>query len=485
HGDTRKSVWMEEQAEQRSPFEGEARRYGEADGAKNMVRTWLSLDGSLSPRVKAITQWGFVCNNESDIVMMTANLQPRPQYVAHAVMADALADARFVADRSTGDVSCFEWKRGDGSFLAVWANAGERDLTLEVPTGKLTVMDLMGNRSVLTARQGLLTVHVTSMPVYLFGGGTISVSKRLELRLSHGDVQAGKPQLRLTIKNNDHAEVSGKAIFQGEIAGEAMRPFSLKPGESTVILVPVKTGLPTGKQTPFRVECRTASGALYATAASLNFAQATRVAAPPALDGAWRGWETAQVIPFGETWQVVPPAVPDEKYTGPQDISGNIRLLWDEKYLYLGVEALDDVFLPQPERGMGGFMGDSIEFGVQPDAVHMQSAPYCEYELYLPGGKPPVAASHRFPLPVGMVEKWQAAVVATGTRGNVNYQAAIPWADLGITAPTPGKVFSLALVLNDCDVPNRLSGSRCRLRWFEGVDNGKNPEGFGDVTLVE
>ncbi|MHB9024079.1 MAG: sugar-binding protein [Armatimonadota bacterium] len=485
HGDTGKTVWMEEQAEQRSPFEGEARRYGEADGAKNMVRTWLALAGTLSPRIKAVTQWGFVGNSEADIVMVTTNLQPRPQFVAHAVMADALADARFIGDRSGGDVSIFEWKRGDGPFFAVWANAGERDLTLEVPAGKLTVMDLMGNRTALTASKKLLTLHVTSTPVYLFGGGAVSISKRLELRLSHGDLQAGKPQLRLSIKNNDRAAVSGKATFQGEIAGEAIRPFSLKPGETTVMVVPVKPGLPTGKQTPFRVECRTAGGALYAAATSLNFAQATRVAAPPALDGSWRGWESARVIPFGEAWQVVPTSVPDEKYTGPGDISGKLRLLWDARFLYLGVEALDDAFVPQPARGMSGFMGDSIEFGLQPAGLRAPTAPYFEYELYLPDGQPPYAASHRFPLPAGSVDKWQAAVTPTGTRGNVNYQAAIPWADLGLGAPAPGNVFTLAVVLNDADVPDRLSGGRCRIRWFEGVDNAKNPEGFGDVTLVE
>ena len=58
HGDTHKDVWSEEQANQRSPFEGEARRYGEIEGATNMVRTWASLLGKMGRRLRVVTIWG-------------------------------------------------------------------------------------------------------------------------------------------------------------------------------------------------------------------------------------------------------------------------------------------------------------------------------------------------------------------------------------------------------------------------------------------
>jgi hypothetical protein len=52
--------------------------------------------------------------------------------------------------------------------------------------------------------------------------------------------------------------------------------------------------------------------------------------------------------------------------------------------------------------------------------------------------------------------------------------------------PLAGKTFSFALVLNDADPGERFSGGyRGRVRWFEGIDIGKNPQQFGDVTLVE
>jgi len=169
HGDRQKTVWQEETAEQRSPDVGEARRCGEGDGAKNMVRVWLSCVAGCGGRMKSFTQWGFA--GSGDIFMVTENLQPRPQFVAHAVMADALADARFAGDRSQEGVSIFQWRRGDGPLLVAWANAGERNVTLQVAPGDVMVMDLMGNRAAMKSNDGRVSLKLTTSPVYLFHAG--------------------------------------------------------------------------------------------------------------------------------------------------------------------------------------------------------------------------------------------------------------------------------------------------------------------------
>ena len=70
---------------------------------------------------RSFTQWGFA--GSGDIFMVTENLQPRPQFVAHAVMADALADARFAGDRSQEGVSIFAWRHGDGPLCAISTHA--------------------------------------------------------------------------------------------------------------------------------------------------------------------------------------------------------------------------------------------------------------------------------------------------------------------------------------------------------------------------
>jgi len=260
------------------------------------------------------------------------------------------------------------------------------------------------------------------------------------------------------------------------------------PGETITLSVPVKTGLPADKRTTLAATCTTSQGAVYLASTGLNFAQAVRAAKPPALDGTWAGWEAAPTVAFGtEESQIFKGygTMPDVKYKGPDDVAGSFRMLWDERCLYLGVAAIDDSFFPQPERGMHGFMGDSIEFAVQPDNRLERQAPYWEFELYLPGGRPPYAASRRLPAPAEMITHWQAVVKPTGEKGNCVYQAAIPWRDLGVAAPKAGRTISFALVLNDADDGQRMTGGRVRVKWFDGIDTAKNPEGFGDVTLVE
>lgn len=80
-----------------------------------------------------------------------------------------------------------------GQLMIGWANADERDLSLEVPAGHLTVMDMMGNRQPLKAVNGVVTVQLTPKPVYLFEGGDIAPSHQLDSRMEDGGTQVGKP----------------------------------------------------------------------------------------------------------------------------------------------------------------------------------------------------------------------------------------------------------------------------------------------------
>jgi len=67
---------------------------------------------------------------------------------------------------------------GDGPLLVAWANADQRSLTLEAPPGKATLMDLMGNRTVITAQNSVVDLKLTTSPVYVFGGKVLVVRAR-------------------------------------------------------------------------------------------------------------------------------------------------------------------------------------------------------------------------------------------------------------------------------------------------------------------
>ncbi len=180
HGDTWKTLWQEETAYQRSPIAGSARRYGEAEGPKNMVRSWITMKAVCGSRLKAMTTWGFA--QDSEITMVTPSLQPRPQFVAHAVMADALADASFMANHSENNLTLFEWQRSDGPMFTVWTAAGQRNVKLAAPAGRVTVMDVMGNRHEIVAADGVVAVRAMASPVYVFGDRNL---RRMEVVTEH------------------------------------------------------------------------------------------------------------------------------------------------------------------------------------------------------------------------------------------------------------------------------------------------------------
>lgn len=486
HGDNDHDIYYEEQASQRSPFDGEARRYGEAEGAQNMVRTWLDLAGSYYPRLKAVSMWGFDVRGEQDIMMVTPSLQPRPQYVAHAVMADTLADAIMEQNISVGDAAIFQWKRSDGQLLTCWTQAGQRVVTFEAPRGALTVMDIMGNRKTVKAVNGVVPVTISRNPIYILDSGEVLPSKRLTLQIEHATQTVNKPQVALTIHNNQSTDARVQVKLTGPVKQDKPTDKTIPANGKITLTYDLQGDLPAGKRSQFEASCTTPGGGVFASSADLNFAFAARVQTPPSLNGTWSGWESATVLSFGDDEsQIRQPAETGESYDGKSDLLGKFRLMWDDAHLYLGVESLDNQFLTQLTRGNSGFMADSIEFAVQPDHLLKNAVPYYEYEMYLPNGESTYAASRRFPQPGQMMESWNATVKPTGERGNCVYQVALPWQDLGVSEPKAGKLIAFALVLNDKDNPNApFSGGRCRIKWFDGVDGAKSPAFFGDVILA-
>ena len=84
------------------------------------------------------------------------------------------------------------------------------------------------------------------------------------------------------------------------------------------------------------------------------------------LDGAMseQDWKTAPVVHINEARQYYPFG-PQVKWKGPSDLSGTVRFLWDEKYLYVGVHVTDDVFANNKVDGEL-WAGDGLQFLVDP-----------------------------------------------------------------------------------------------------------------------
>jgi hypothetical protein len=121
HKETHKDIWQEENMEQNSPSKGPNRRYQEWTGASSLVRSRIIMASQFSGHINSITMWDFVGDNDWN--MVNSAYQPKPQFVAQAVMADALADAVYVSNQSAGNMSVYKWQRGDGPIWIAWANS--------------------------------------------------------------------------------------------------------------------------------------------------------------------------------------------------------------------------------------------------------------------------------------------------------------------------------------------------------------------------
>ncbi len=151
---------------------------------------------------------------------------------------------------------------------------------------------------------------------------------------------------------------------------------------------------------------------------------------------------------------------------GEEDLSGEIRTLWDDRCFYIRADVRDDIFLPPASLGRLSD-GDSFQFAL---GSH-------EYGLALISGNPILARTAAPPeVPLGEVRNSQVSIVR---RGDITiYQAAVPWEELRFE-PT-SETCSFNVVLNERDHPFQ---SRAWMEWAPGMVVEKDPSLFGRLTF--
>ncbi len=165
----------------------------------------------------------------------------------------------------------------------------------------------------------------------------------------------------------------------------------------------------------------------------------------------------------------------------PEDLSGTMRLLWDDTYLYLGLAVQDDVFC-HPEQDALIWRGDGLQFLVDPCRESADKPGKYDYALGL-GTKGPQAwccsTADAMRAPTEEVTDFLLKITPTGQRGNMVYEVAIPWHRLSPFQPAPGANLGLAMIINDDDGHIRDSF----IAWF-GCAHSKQMSMNGDLILL-
>lgn len=174
---------------------------------------------------------------------------------------------------------------------------------------------------------------------------------------------------------------------------------------------------------------------------------------PPAVDGtlgrlnsspSTLAWSARKRVVFGV-----------EKWTGPNDLSGELYLGWDENCLYVGARVVDDTVV-QPYFGSDVYKGDHLEvfLDVPRRDPGLRSGRHVAQIGLSPGDFGTGAAAV---LPE--VVQWSpnlgsipgARIAARRNADGYQLEAALPWNALGVAKPETGLCLGLDVTLSDAD----------------------------------
>ena len=173
-----------------------------------------------------------------------------------------------------------------------------------------------------------------------------------------------------------------------------------------------------------------------------------RVPAAPILDGRLDDWQPlpGAAVSSEEAWQNAAAAFAE--YGGPQDLSAEIRIAWDNSALYLALDIRDDALVRARSASDIGTRGDSVVISLADAgaADPNQFAIVLLRRASLVWRTQPSARA-------GEIRTINRAVLSSpleaGTR--LTYELALPWSELTPLRPLPGTEFTLTISVCDDD----------------------------------
>jgi len=206
----------------------------------------------------------------------------------------------------------------------------------------------------------------------------------------------------------------------------------------------------------------------------------------PALDGkmdegVWGRAESTKVIDKNN-YCLFKKIDKSNEWDGPEDLSADVRFLWDDNNFYIGMKVTDDVM---------SFINEDAAIWNQ-DGLQMMIDPYrdsdskpgkYEYGAAI-GKKGPQMWCYSVAdqdIKLGEMKDVKFAIVADEKNSKVlNYEIAIPWSHLAPFKPGAGKDLGLSVMINEDDG----SGRKSVMGFFGGV-HLKQVDMVGDLILVE
>jgi len=194
------------------------------------------------------------------------------------------------------------------------------------------------------------------------------------------------------------------------------------------------------------------------------------------IDGKLDDWEGFKPLCLDRKEQVVGP------WGGPDDLSAQVYLAWNEEYLYFAAAVRDDGF-HQPYTAENTWQGDSVQIAFDisdDDSAELDDGDY-EYTFAL---TPEGGRVFRLFVVDGKLRGEEVEDVLLRIDIDLEerrhiYQAAIPWSQLEPFKPRDGAVCGFNVVVND----NDGRGPKSWIGWTPEIRGSKDTSYFGDLVF--
>jgi hypothetical protein len=167
---------------------------------------------------------------------------------------------------------------------------------------------------------------------------------------------------------------------------------------------------------------------------------------PPLIDGNLGEWNM-------ETYPVIAVTYGQASYQGPADLSASLRLGWDQSFLYLAVQVLDNKYV-QNASGDQIFKGDHVEVLLDRDLngdFSDNKLNNDDYQLGLSLGSDLKSPTNYLWYPSEMKGNKPGVLLAgISTMDGYTSETAIPW-QLFQVEPRSGEIFGFAVSVSDND----------------------------------
>ncbi len=279
----------------------------------------------------------------------------------------------------------------------------------EIRSGKAMQTFAVTSPLLSEVRQGDLLVSIGDGAGNLCGqlSALVPVAGRLTAKILPEPARGDKPAgVKLLVKNNglDKQDITWQLALVSEtpiVNGVYEKPTSasaffgsasdgaaaVDPQGESAIVVPL-SGIDPFTVYKVKATVTDASGRSVETQRNVaGFVAVPKARSPLKLDGKldeadWKGCPV-ELISEARQYRVITPGDPQKvKWNGPDDLSAKVRFLWDDQYLYVGVDVTERVFNnPMPDDML--WAQDGLQFIVDPARSEAEKPGKYDYSMGL------------------------------------------------------------------------------------------------------